>query len=74
MARPKRPPNLNLTPRQLEITALVAEEMTDEEIAYRLGVHVKTIRSINMTSRRKLNVASRVGMALWYARNYGFPN
>jgi DNA-binding CsgD family transcriptional regulator len=68
-------PNQNriLSPRELQITALIAEERTDDEIACQLGIQAKTVRNINMNSRKKLKVVSRVGMALWYVRNYGFP-
>lgn len=62
--------NQTLSPRALEIAALIADDLSDKEIANQLAIKVGTVRSITYTARLKLNVRGRVGLALWYDRQF----
>ncbi|MGC9347022.1 MAG: response regulator [Anaerolineae bacterium] len=55
----------SLTDRELEVLALVAEGMSNKEIAQRLVVTVRTVDFHVSNVLRKLNVISRVEAAVW---------
>lgn len=57
-----------LTARERSIALLIAQELTDSEIAYRLGLSCQHVKNTQITLRAKLNVISRVGVALAVAR------
>jgi non-specific serine/threonine protein kinase len=59
------PASAPLTPRQLEVAALIAEGLTNRMIGRRLGISEKTaeIHVSNLMSR--LGVPSRAGVAAW---------
>lgn len=52
----------NLTPRELEILKLVAEEYNTKEIAEKLFVSVPTVETHRANLMRKLGVKSAIGM------------
>ncbi len=59
---------LPLTEAERRVAMLCAEDLADKQIADRLGLSIKTIH-IHMTrARRKLGVRSKVGVALWAAK------
>lgn len=60
-----------LTPRQLEVLHLLAEGLTDRQIAERLGISAATARTHVERIRQTLAVASR-GQAVARARALGF--
>jgi LuxR family maltose regulon positive regulatory protein len=62
-----------LTVREREVAFWVAHDLSDKEIALKLNVSSKTIKNHAGKARLKLRLQSRVGLALWYARHYGFP-
>lgn len=55
---------LSLSLREQEVLRLVAQDMTDREIAYRLGIRERTVRAHVSRIILKLGVASRVGAAV----------
>lgn len=56
-----------LTPRQLEVAALVAEGRTNREIAQRLGIEERSAEGHVERIRRRLGVTSRAQIAAWWA-------
>ncbi len=59
-----------LTERELEVLRLVTEGCTNKEIAHRLQIVERTVQFHVHNILRKLDVASRVEIAVW-ARNQG---
>lgn len=55
---------LVLSPREQDVLRLVAQDMTDREIAYRLGIRERTVRAHVSRIILKLGVSSRVGAAV----------
>jgi two-component system nitrate/nitrite response regulator NarL len=60
-----RPPGVNLTHRELEITALVEEGLSNKEIARRLVIEVATVKSHVHNILEKLQVRRRSDAAAW---------
>ena len=58
-----------LTAREEEVAALVAEGLTNAEIAARLGLAPKTVDAHVEHIRNKLGVRSRAQIAVWAARH-----
>ncbi len=56
-----------LTPRELEVAALVAEGLTNAEIATRMGLAPKTVDAHVEHIRNKLAVRSRTQIGVWAA-------
>ena len=50
-----------LTPRQREILRLVADDLTNEEIAAHLGLSVQTVKNALREACRRLGVRGRAG-------------
>ncbi|GAA1983316.1 hypothetical protein GCM10009718_20730 [Isoptericola halotolerans] len=67
-ARPRR--DGLLTPRELEVAHLVAEGMTNPQIAARLVISPGTARTHVERIRTKLGVGSRVQVARWVLEEY----
>lgn len=59
----------NLTTREIEVLRLVAEGLTNEEIAERLGTSTGTINSHVHNIFKKLQVKNRTLAAGWAIRN-----
>lgn len=55
-----------LTPREREVLELVAEGLTNKEIANRLTISINTVRSHLRFILDKLHINNRVQAALWY--------
>jgi DNA-binding CsgD family transcriptional regulator len=55
-----------LTPRQVEILALVADGLSTREIAQRLGITPGTIKTHLTTTYKLLGVQNRVQAARYY--------
>lgn len=63
------PPNAGtLTSRERQIAGLVAEGMTDREIAEGLGLAQRTIRAHLTSIHQKLDLRSRIQVAVWTTR------
>jgi DNA-binding CsgD family transcriptional regulator len=60
-----------LTPREGEITMLVAQGMNNKEIAHKLGISDKTVAVTLTTIYAKLGVNGRVQLAVWYHKEMG---
>jgi len=58
-----------LTPRQREIMGLIAEGLTNAQIADRLGVSERTVKNHLTDIRRKLGLRNRVQIAVWAVRH-----
>jgi DNA-binding NarL/FixJ family response regulator len=59
---------IQLSPRQNEILALVAQGHANKTIAYQLGMSEKTVKNHLTSVFRKLNVESRTQAAIWVMR------
>lgn len=59
-------PKTPLTPRELEIAALVTEGLTNREIATRLVIAKRTVDSHLEHILSKLSFTSRTQIAAWY--------
>ena len=58
----------NLTARELEVVALLAEGLTNVEIGKRLYISVHTVKSILENIYDKLSVHNRVQLAILYVK------
>ncbi len=58
-----------LTPRELEVARLVSQDLEYEEIASQLCITPGTVYDHVLSIRLKLNLRSRVGVAVWYIQN-----
>jgi pimeloyl-ACP methyl ester carboxylesterase/DNA-binding CsgD family transcriptional regulator len=57
-----------LTPRQLQVAALVTEGLTNRQIAERLGIEERSAEGHVERIRLRLGVTSRAQVAAWWAR------
>jgi DNA-binding NarL/FixJ family response regulator len=60
-----------LTPREVGVARLLAQELTNAEVADRMNISIRTVEAHRMNILRKLNVKSVVGLAK-YAREQGW--
>jgi DNA-binding NarL/FixJ family response regulator len=58
-----------LTARQLQVAALVADGMTSRQIAERLGIEERSAEGHVERIRQRLGVTSRAQVAAWWARH-----
>jgi pimeloyl-ACP methyl ester carboxylesterase/DNA-binding CsgD family transcriptional regulator len=63
----RRPAGPSLTPRQREVAALVAEGLTNRQIAARLVITERSVESHVDRIRLRLGVRSRAQVAVWMA-------
>jgi DNA-binding CsgD family transcriptional regulator len=68
--RSRRPPAA-LTGRQLQVAALVADGLTNREIAGRLGIEERSAEGHVERIRQRLGVRSRAQIATWWASAHG---
>lgn len=57
-----------LSPRELEVTNLVAEGHGDGAIAYLLDISPNTVRKHVSSALHKLDFHNRVQLAVWFVR------
>jgi pimeloyl-ACP methyl ester carboxylesterase/DNA-binding CsgD family transcriptional regulator len=67
---PARPAEA-LTARQLQVAALVAEGLTNRQMAERLGIQERSAEGHLERIRQRLGVGSRAQVAAWWARRAG---
>jgi DNA-binding NarL/FixJ family response regulator len=67
IARLEKPPSL--TPRELEIALLMAEDSTNNEIAQALNLSVKTIEFHKTRIYERLHASGPAGVVRWAIRN-----
>ena len=63
-----------LSPREMEVLALISESMTNEEIAQKLFLSVKTVKTHMRNIFAKANIRNRVEAALIYTRHAQIPH
>ena len=63
-----------LTLRQLEVTRLVARDLTDRQIARQLGISHRTVDSHLRQVSAKLGCSSRTAIAVWVLRQETSPS
>lgn len=56
--------NYTLSPRQFEIAKLIAEGLSDKEIAARLSISLHTVKNTMTEIRRRMGAHSRLGVAV----------
>jgi pimeloyl-ACP methyl ester carboxylesterase/DNA-binding CsgD family transcriptional regulator len=66
--QPTGRPSDELTPRQLQVAALVTEGLTNRQIADRLGIEERSAEGHVERIRLRLGVTSRAQVAAWWAR------
>lgn len=54
-----------LTERELQVVALIGQDLKYKEIADRLDLGYETIKTYAARIRKKLGVSSKVAVALW---------
>lgn len=59
------PRSIRLTARQIEIIGLAAIDLTDKEIAGRLGISRQSVKNHLHQARRRLGVHSRTGLVVY---------
>jgi DNA-binding CsgD family transcriptional regulator len=57
-----------LTDRELEVAALVAEGLTNKEVAVRLRLSVRTAENHMLNVMNKLGLDNRAQVAAWFTR------
>lgn len=60
---------VHLSARERQLAELIAEDLPDKEIAYRLGLSTNTIKVYSMRLRFKIGADSKVGIAVWWVRH-----
>ena len=63
-----------LTDRELEVTALVAEGLTNKEVAARLQLSVRTAENHVLNVMNKLGLDNRAQLAAWFTRTRSIGN
>jgi DNA-binding CsgD family transcriptional regulator len=58
-----------LTAREVQISRLVADDLTNREIGVRLGLSHHTIDNHLRRIFGKIGVSSRTGLAMWWVRS-----
>ena len=70
-SRPADGPPAALTARQLQVAALVADGLTNRQIAGRLGIEERSAEGHVERIRQRLGVRSRAQIASWWASSHG---
>ncbi|WP_308407875.1 response regulator transcription factor [Streptomyces somaliensis] len=65
----EKSPSNALTPRQLEVLALLADGMTNRHIARALGITEKTVKNHMQAIFARLNVSDRTQAAIYAVRH-----
>ena len=63
-----RPSDVELTPRETEVLALVVEGLANKQIARRMGISEKTVKGHLTNLFQRIGVADRTQAALWAER------
>ena len=68
-----RQEDLGLTPREVQVVTLIGRDMKYKDIAKDLGLGYETVKTYAARIRKKLNLGSKVALALW-AQQKGLIN
>ena len=66
---PSSQSEVSLTDREREIVRLTAEDLTEKEIGFKLGISVKTVEFHRQSIRKRLGVAGMAGIIRYAIRN-----
>jgi DNA-binding NarL/FixJ family response regulator len=66
--RRDRPADIELTPREREVLALVVDGLANKQIARRMGISEKTVKGHLTNLFQRIGVADRTQAALWAER------
>ena len=69
--RPAATPAPQLSPRELEVLALVCEGLPNKQIARRLGIAEHTVKIHLGNAFRRIGVSDRTSAALWVREHMG---
>jgi non-specific serine/threonine protein kinase len=58
-----------LSPREREVAALVAEGKTNKEIAVTTGLRPNTVKSYVANACRKTGAVNRAALGVWYVKH-----
>lgn len=61
--------NPKLTKREGQVVALIGKDMRYKDIAAELGLGYETVKTYAARIRKKLNLSTKVAVALWAERN-----
>lgn len=61
-----------LSPAELRVVELIAEDRPYKEIAEILSVTIQTVKNHADNARNKLGIRSQVGLALWHIKQNGW--
>ncbi len=70
--RRDHPGQIDLTPREREVLALVVDGLANKQIARRMGISEKTVKGHLTNLFQRIGVADRTQAALWAERNRVF--
>lgn len=66
----KKPSDFNLSEREFEVLALIAEGLSNKEIAEKLFLGEGTVRNYITNILEKLNLRDRTQLAIFYLKNF----
>jgi DNA-binding CsgD family transcriptional regulator len=66
-------PGQPLSKRQLQVVGLIAQDLSDKQIAVLLCISPKTVRNHFRNSQKLTGCQTRIGTVLWYAARFGIP-
>ena len=58
-----------LSDLELKVALLCAKDLANKQIAYELGIPQRSVEDHVYSAVRKLGVRSKIGVALWAAKN-----
>jgi DNA-binding CsgD family transcriptional regulator len=72
MSKPKKG-SVTLTPRERQVVLLIQQNKKYREIATELGLGYETVKTYATRIRKKLDLSSKVAVALWAQKKGRLP-
>jgi len=72
MSKPKKG-SVTLTPRERQVVLLIQQNKKYREIASELGLGYETVKTYATRIRKKLDLSSKVAVALWAQKKGRLP-
>ena len=72
MSKPKKG-SVTLTPRERQVVLLIQQNKKYREIATELGLGYETVKTYATRIRKKLDLSSKVAIALWAQKKGRLP-